>query len=226
MKDQSLSENQIERVLKFEGYGNKCGRYWFLGMEEGGGSMDQLKTRVHSFDTVEELESAIIKLGFKIDLYVPTWRVMSKLILAMEGEEDWREPASAKRYQAERLGRFKGDTFLADLMPLPCPRLTEWPYTAIYPTKAEYIAEVRPMRIEMLREELLEIQPPFVFCYGKGNWRFYRKIFKGVDFKPACDEKILVGKQGNSKILLLNFLSPDLVKTELIGEIAEMFRPK
>ncbi|MDA0263981.1 MAG: hypothetical protein O3A93_07190 [Chloroflexi bacterium] len=219
-----MTADELANVLNFEGYGNKSARYWFIGMEEGGGSMDQLTTRVHTFDPhVEELESAIMKLGFDINLYVPTWRVMSKLILAMDGADEWWETASAKRYQAEKLGRFKGDTFLADLMPLPCPRLNEWPYEAIYPTKAEYIKAVRPMRIAMLRSELLEIQPPYVFCYGKGNWRFYKEIFEGVEFKSTFDGKILVGRQGTSTIILLYFLSPYLVKTELIGEIAKKF---
>jgi len=226
VEEPRLSKEDIERVLKFKGYGNKSGRYWFLGMEEGGGSMDQLRKRVCSFDPVEELESAIIKLGFDIDIYVPTWRVMSKLVLAMDGVAEWQEKDRAKRYQAKNLGRFGGDTFLTDLMPLPCPRLNEWPYDAIYPTKAEYIAEVRPNRIEWLRSEMSKFQPPFVICYGKGNWRYYKEIFYGVDFKPEFDEKILVGKRGNSLILLVYFLSPDLVKTELIGQIANMFGAK
>ena len=37
MENHGLSNKELERVLKFEGYGNKNGPYWFVGMEEGGG---------------------------------------------------------------------------------------------------------------------------------------------------------------------------------------------
>ena len=41
MKDNGLCEKERKKVLTFEGYGNKDAPFWFLGMEEGGGSMEQ-----------------------------------------------------------------------------------------------------------------------------------------------------------------------------------------
>ncbi|MDA1129384.1 MAG: hypothetical protein O2913_11900 [Chloroflexi bacterium] len=45
MEDHGLSSKQLERVFTFEGFGNKAGPYWFLGIEEGGGSIEQLRLR-------------------------------------------------------------------------------------------------------------------------------------------------------------------------------------
>ena len=45
MVSHGFSEDELDRVLTFEGYGNKSARYWFLGIEEGGGSMEQLEKR-------------------------------------------------------------------------------------------------------------------------------------------------------------------------------------
>ena len=225
MEDRGLSRTELERALKFEGYGNKDADYWFLGMEEGGGSIEQLRRRVRSFDPVEYLHTSLEKIGLDTKyLHVPTWRVMSKLIMAMQGTLGWQETSSAREYQAHKLGRKDGDTFLAELMPLPCPSIGEWPYESIYPSKNEYYEEVRPVRIKWLHSELLGVHPCFVICYGKGNWRYYEEIFSDVDFTPELNEKIRVGHRGDSTILLIPFLSYYFVTIALITEIADRFR--
>lgn len=226
MKDYGLSAREIKSVLDFEGYGNKSAPYWFLGMEEGGGSIEQLQARARLFKPVGELSSALQILGYDITKYHSTLRVMSMVMLAMNDAPGWREFPKAQEYQETKLGRYDGETFLTDLMPLPCKNLKDWPYPDLFPTKAEYIEKIRPTRVRLLNERLSEVEPRIVFCYGKGNWRFYEEIFSGVNFKFALDARIKIGERGASKILLLNFLSPDLVKTELIGEIAEMFGAK
>ena len=222
MEDHGLSRTELERALKFEGYGNKPADYWFLGMEEGGGSIEELRKRAREYDPVEDLYSAHEKLGFSLNAHVPTWRVMSKLILAMQGAPDWQETCSAREYQGQKLGRKDGDTFLAELMPLPCRSIGEWPYQSIFPTKEDYYAKVRPGRIAWLRSEFLEFQPPFVICYGKVNWRYYEEIFSGVDFTPELNEKIRVGHRENSTILLIPFLSYYFVTSALIKQIARL----
>lgn len=116
-------------------------------MEEGGGSIEQLRLRARTFNPVKDLYSAHVNLGFDITGYVPTWRVMLKLIMAMQGDPGWQETASAQEYQATKLGRTQGDTFLTELMPLPCPNTKEWPYESTCPSRDEYNAMVRPGRI-------------------------------------------------------------------------------
>ncbi|MDP6226720.1 MAG: hypothetical protein QF714_03305 [Dehalococcoidia bacterium] len=218
MEDQGLSKKEVERALKLEGYGRKAAPYWFIGMEEGGGSIEELRKRARLFDPVEDLRLAHEKIGWK-DMYrhVPTWRVMSKLVMAMQGTCGWQETSSAREYQANMRGRADGDTFLTELMPLPSPSTAVWPYESIFPTRDEYYAAVRPGRIERLRSEFLAFHPCFVICYGKGNWNHYEKIFCDVEFRPKLNEKIRVGRRGRSTILLLPFLfyyhvTPVLIK--------------
>ena len=141
----------------------------------------------------------------------------------MKGMSGWQEKSRAQEYQATKLGRYDGATFLTELMPLPCPRINAWPYPCIFATKAEYYTRVRPCRIKWLRSQISAFQPRFVFCYGKGNWRHYEEIFSDVEFRPELDKQIQVGQRENSTIILMRFLSPDLVSTELIRQIAERF---
>jgi hypothetical protein len=225
MSEHGLSKDQLENALRFEGYGRKSAPYWFLGMEEGGGSIEELVERVKLFDSVEDLYSAHAKLGLEETMHrhVLTWRVMSKLVMAMEGTPDWQETASAREYQATRLGRKDADTFLAELMPLPSPSTAVWPYESLYATRDEYYLEVRPKRTEWLRSELSIHQPSFVICYGKGNRRFHQEIFSDVEFVVEVDGKIRVGAREKSTLLLLPFLSYDLVTTALITRIADLF---
>lgn len=224
MKEHGLTGAELKRVLNFEGYGRKKSPYWFLGMEEGGGSIEELRVRARLFDPVEDLCSAHTKLGWEdMRRHVPTWRVMSKLVMAMQDTPDWQETSSALEYQARKLGRADGDTFLTELMPLPCPGVAVWPYESIFHSKEDYYAAIRPGRIRWLRSEILEFQPEFVICYGKGNWRHYEEIFSDVEFATELNAKIRVGQRDHSTILLLRFLSYDLVSTPLIKQIVDLF---
>ena len=152
-----------------------------------------------------------------------TLRTMSKFIMAMEGTPGWQERSTAKEYHATKLGRAAGDVFLTELMPLPCPGIHVWPYPSIFPTKADYHTQVRPGRIKWLRSEISKFHPDFVICYGKGNWPHYKEIFSDVEFTPKLNEQIHVGKREHSTIMLVRFLSPDLVSTTLIQEIADLW---
>ena len=219
-----LSEEGLEGVLQFEGYGTKTALYWFLGMEEGGGSIEQLRERAKRFEPVEDLH-AVARIGFDITKYVASWRVMSMLTMAIQGTPKWRDKATAQDYQITRLGRHGGDTFLTELMPLPCPNINAWPYESIYPTKEDYIACVRPGRIKWLRSEISAFKPRLVICYGKGNWRHHEEIFNDVEFRPELDEKIRIGKREQTTVLLTPFLSPDLVTTALIEQMADLLGP-
>ena len=225
MTDRTLSNEELERALRFEGYGTKSAPFWFLGMEEGGGSSDELLVRARTYGSVEDLYSALNKIGREkiLQSHVPTWRVISKLVMAMQGVADWQETFSGREYQAHRLGRSDGETFLTELMPLPCKDINDWPYETLFSTKAEYIAMIRPQRIRWLREEISTAKPRFVICYGKGNWLQHKEIFKDVEFMPELQGKIRVGERGQSTILLLPFLSYRLVTAELINQIAELF---
>ena len=181
--------------------------------------------RARLYESVEDLHVALRKTGREEVLrsHVPTWRVMSKLVMAMKGNHEWQETAIARDYQGTKLGRDDGETFVTELMPLPCPNIRAWPYPLLFPTKADYIAKVRPSRIQWLRAEVSGSKPRFVICYGKGNWFQYKEIFSDVRFSSEIDGKIRAGQRGHSTILLLPFLSYDQVTTALITQIAHRF---
>ena len=227
MADLDLSKEELDRALKFEGYGNKAASFWYIAMEEGGGSVQELRKRVRQYDPVEHLHSGPAKLGLDTKfLHVPTWRVMSKLVIALQGKTGWRETSSAREYQANELGRADGDTFLAELMPLPARSIGVWPYEAIYSSRKEYYADVRPRRIEWLRSEVRKFRPSWIICYGKSNWRYYEEIFRDVRFKPAINQEIRVGQDGNATILLLPFFAYQFVSSALIEQVANIFGQK
>ena len=223
MNDHGFTTSELERVLTFEGYGNKAAPYWLIGMEEGGGSMEELRERARLFEPIEDLHS-VAKIGLEKDmLNRPTLRVISKLIMAMQGTPGWHETLLAKEYHATKLGRTEGESFLAEVMPFPCQKIGgDWQYPLIYPTKEDYIAKVRPGRISWLRSEISVLKPRFVICYGKENWPVHREIFNDVDFKPELNGQILVGQRGPSTFLLLHFLSY-YFQTQLMSQIANHF---
>ena len=224
MEPHGLSKKGLERVFNFEGYGNKHAPFWFLGIEEGGGSIEQLRLRAKFYETVEDLDSAHRKIGLREEmLKSATLKVMSKLTMAMLGRPEWPERSAVNEYHATELGRADGETFLTELMPLACPNMKVWPYGSICPTRNEYNAMVRPGRIRWLRSEIETYKPSFVICYGKMNWRHHQEIFSDVTFESELNENIRVGKSGRSTILLIPFLSYDLTTTTLIEQISELF---
>ena len=224
MKDYGLSQEERDRVLTFEGYGNKSAPYWFLGMEESSDSIEELQERARSFHAVEYLHSFHARIGLDTKYrHVPTWRVMSKLIMAMQRVSGWEEAPMARESQANELGQADGESFLTELMPLPARSIGEWLYPLIFPTRDQYNAEVRLRRIMWLRTEITKFHPSLVICYGKGNWLYYRNIFSDVKFSGELDKKICVGHREQSTFLLLPFLSYDLFSTSLITRIADLF---
>ena len=94
---------------------------------------------------------------------------MSKIVLMMDGDPQWQEVERARQYQAERLGRAEGETFLADLLPLPANSVGDWPYPELFPDKDSYERQVLPGRIQALATLAQRHRPSFVFCYGKGT---------------------------------------------------------
>jgi len=62
-----------------------------------------------------------------------------------------------------------------------------------------------------------------VIRYGKQNWQHYKEIFSDVEFTPNLNEQIPVGKLEQSRIILVRFLSSEIVSTTLIQEIADLW---
>lgn len=182
-----LIGSELNHLLNFIGYGTLDADVWFLGMEEAGGGEENIRTRL-KFRPVEDNARAhkmldVTKLHWGRRVIQRTWRGMCYIMLRLEGKEPTRE--NIRTYQAEKLGRYGGNTLLTELMPIPKPKVRRWDYDELIPqfdSREDYYQTVKPRRIEYLRGLVEKHRPKVVIGYGKGFWSDYRQLFAGHDF--------------------------------------------
>lgn len=105
-------------------------------------------------------------------------------MLRLEGSEPTTR--NIRTYQAEKLGRFAGNTLLTELMPIPKSKVRHWDYEELIPqfaSREEYYRVVKPRRIELIRVFIEGHKPRVVIGYGKEFWEEYRDLFEGREFK-------------------------------------------
>ena len=121
----------------FYGYGNYQARFWFIGMEEGGGeTIADISKRLKAWDERgrNELEDVA---GFHKDIGInhlfnkhpelqPTWKQLIRIVLT--ATEQGNDTESIRTYQEKLLGRTDGDTCMLELFPLPSPNTSTWLY--------------------------------------------------------------------------------------------------
>lgn len=172
-------------INTFYGYGTYSGRYWMVGMEEGGGeSREEIEGRLaawESFGRTELVDLADSHLYFGVDKYFGerpisqrTWSRLLRTILTV----DRGEPPTLdeiKQYQGLRLGRLDGDNCLVELLPLPSPKTSVWLYPQMsnldyLQTRKAYREHLAPQRAEHLRLRVEEYQPRLVWFYSTNAW--------------------------------------------------------
>ena len=68
--DSSLSRDQLRKLTGFLGYGNPTGRFWFMGIEEGGeGSARELQMRARHFAAIEDQSRARTLVNPEVNLW-------------------------------------------------------------------------------------------------------------------------------------------------------------
>lgn len=182
MKSTGLTDIELEHLLGFIGYGRASAPVWFLGMEEAGGGEENLRARLQ-FEPIEDLARAHQILGITKHyegrkVIQPTWRGMCYVMLGLGGHQT--DVESIRQYQAERLGRFQGETLLCEMMPIPKPRIGSWGYEGIIPqfqSADEYYRRVKPQRVGLLRGLIRQNAPKVVVGYGKRYWEAYQALF-------------------------------------------------
>ena len=218
MKSRRLTAEELNRLLNFVGYGRAEADVWFLGMEEAGGGEDNLRARLQ-FEPIEDLARAHRILGITKHhtgrrVIQRTWRGMCYIMLKLEGQPTGTE--HIRQYQAERLGRFQGNTLLCELMPIPKPKMKVWGYKGLIPqfhSAAEYYEVVKPQRISLLRQMLQKHRPKVVVGYGKTHWNAYQALFPGLEFESK--EGFLVG--GSQEQLAV--MTPHLTARQMNGRL-------
>ena len=128
---QELSSAELERLVVFKGYGTPDADYWFVGWEEhisrDKDPIEELRIRA-TWPDVADLGEANRSLGTHLNHYVPTWAVMIRFLLRLKEAPDWTDGRVVRGYQVNRLGRHGGESFLAEVLPLPSPCTADWPY--------------------------------------------------------------------------------------------------
>ena len=190
----ALTDAELEHLLNFVGYGELDANVWFIGMEEAGGGEDNIRSRL-KFRKIEDCANAhqildITKHHTGRKVIQRTWRGMCYIMLLLEGKPVDRE--SIRNYQADKLGRFQGNSLLCELMPIPKPSIGSWGYENLIPqfnSADEYYQVVKPRRVKYLRGLLQEHSPKVVICYGKGSennyWQSYRELFPDIKFSKS-----------------------------------------
>ena len=205
----ALTDNELEHLHNFVGYGKLNADVWFLGMEEAGGGEDNIRARL-KFKQVEDCAEAHKILGITKyhngkKIIQRTWRGMCCIMLGLEGKETDTE--SIRSYQADYLGRFQGNSLLCELMPIPKPRINDWGYESLIPqflSAEEYYRIVTPRRIKYLQGLINQNRPKIVIGYGQGfeknYWQAYREIFP--DLKFAKKGQFMVARDTNNVVVL------------------------
>jgi hypothetical protein len=155
-------ENRIDpdRLLSFLGFGNPTAEAVFIGMEEGltvpPPLDEQLVVRSGFPRMIDLAESAKAHpekfLSGDRPPIQPTWNTIIRILLALDGTLD-ASTGQVRAYQRDRLGRTSERGALLELLPLPAPGLSDWPYAAIFPefrTRESYRNDQIPKRIALL----------------------------------------------------------------------------
>ncbi len=201
LKTEQLNNQLLDEFIhNFYGYGSYRGQFWFIGMEEGGGNFfSEVTKRLETWanrgkreiDDVAEylMDISITHLHNDRPKLQKTWSGLIRILLSCEGETPTTE--QVREYQKTSLGRLTGNTYLAELFPLPSPSLGHWLYAEH--SALPYLASRRIYRQTCLafrsahfRKRISQHRPAVVVFYGL-SYRKYWQAIAGVDLLPELD---------------------------------------
>jgi hypothetical protein len=217
-----FSDEEIDKLRRFIGYGRLDADVWFLGMEEAGGGVDNLRRRL-AFDPVEDLKVACVeKLGITKHhlgsrVLQPTWNPMCEVMLRIDGKPT--DVDSKKDYQAEHLGRrgSAGHTLLLELMPLAKPSIKAWPYVGHlrrFPDPKTYYKIEKPKRVKLIQGLVAQHRPKLIVAYGKGYWPDYKQIAPALEYKRDTVSPVFEVARGATSVIL----TPQLASRAMNGQ--------
>src|SRR5258708_10815824 len=165
----------------FYGYGAWTAKYWFVGIEEGGGdSIEEIERRITVWRDrgrrdLEDLRDYHLAIG--VPQYFSekpklqrTWRALLRVVLTAQGIPV--DLDALRTYQSTLLGRFGGETALIELLPLPAPgEEAPWLYDqfgiASLQTREEYEETIEIPRWQAILHCIDRFQPRAVVTYGQ-----------------------------------------------------------
>jgi hypothetical protein len=202
-------------IHHFYGYGSFRARYWFIGMEEGGGqSLAEVANRLDAWQrgrkTLEHLADFHRAIGvnqYFADQAVlqSTWKQLIRILLTADQQECTTE--SIRKYQRARLGTLDGDTCLLELLPLPSPGQNAFMYGKIanlpyIKDKGTYTKHCTPFRISHIRDELTRRQPPVLIFYGLGYRTYWEEIAQVTDWEGSPGQYLYATKSQTLSVIV------------------------
>jgi hypothetical protein len=185
----------------FHGFGTYDGRYWFIGMEPGGGeSEEDIARRLEAWDRrgrpelddVAEYHALTghTRLFDEKPKLQSTWKGLMMIALAAEGQP--AGDADLQAYQRDRLGRPDGETCLLELLPLSSPNTGRWLYGSIsaipyLKDRKTYRARMTPVGVRRLARAMALHRPEVVVFYSRTYRDTWKEIAGPVDWQTNED---------------------------------------
>lgn len=179
-------------IRGFFGYGNYTGRYWFVGMEEGGGNtLSEVELRVRlwtqrgqrELEDVADYHRALGATQFFTQPTViqPTWNKLIRVVLATQQSTPTLD--MVKTYQREMFGRLDSNICLLELLPLPSPSIGKWIYSDFVAveglqSRETYRNHYAAFRALHLKRKIAEHRPMAVVFYSVDSW--YRQWWQMI----------------------------------------------
>jgi hypothetical protein len=232
MFDDQLLE---EFVHGFYGHGNLESKYWFIGMEHGGGdSFENVQRRVQMWAELGKgpaNDLAVYCRGIGESYYFrqpvknqATWNKLIRLLLSAKGD-DYGTLAKVKAYQAEHLGRSNGETCLLELLPVASRSTNHWlcgdhsrlPYLK---SREAYRSHLMPLRARRLKQMIAGYKPRLVHFYGTTYKEWWHKI-AGVPFerRKADSRAFYYSRRGDTLFLITEHSTAHGVTIEYFHDI-------
>jgi len=216
----------------FYGYGNYKGAYWFIGMEEGGGSFQDVEKRLFVWDRhgrpeLEDLALFHNEIGYghffekqpnlpKTPKLQPTWNKLIRILLSAEGrllsdKEDEARTERVREYQRISLARALGQNCLIELLPLPSrsTKPKDWMYAehsalGYCADREVYKAYFMPLRAKHIKERIAQYRPQVVVFYGIGvEYSYWWKQIADTPFSNDMAYSISIAARESSLFVIV-----------------------
>jgi len=225
-----------EFTQNFYGYGNYNGKYWFIGMEEGGGKkFQELENRLTAWDKrgKRELED-VAEYHAEIEMthffnerpkLQTTWSKLIRILLSIEGQRATTN--QVRDYQRSSLARSNANHCLLELLPLPSPRTGDWLYTrysrlAYLATRESYKQSCLAPRVAHLKRRIKKYEPKVIIFYSFSYRQHWQEI-ASVDFSLNESDGVYIGYNEPSVFIVTKHPCARGVTNEYfhrVGEIA------
>ena len=204
----------------FFGYGTLSAKYWFIGIEEGGGkTYEEVAARLRVWHERGELEledagefSAAVNLRSWIGPKPKLQRTWSRYIRFICGAEGSRPNNEwIRQYQLESLGRSGGDSCLMNLLPFPSRSLKHWNYAASsglahLESRKAAMSYYAPRRARHIRCRILENHPRVVLFAGMDTrYKAWWQTIAGVQFetRSVAGRPFDFGREGSTLFVVI-----------------------